>query len=66
MQKRKITEDIANRFHLGHTENSVVFPLYDVSGECVGYSERNIFSVAYNEVKDEYNYSNGYYYNYYD
>lgn len=25
-----------------------------------------IVSVAYNEVKDEYNYSNGYYYNYYD
>lgn len=25
-----------------------------------------IFSVAYNEVKDEYNYSDGYYYNYYD
>lgn len=25
-----------------------------------------IASVAYNEVKDEYNYSNGYYYNYYD
>lgn len=25
-----------------------------------------IVSAAYNEVKDEYNYSNGYYYNYYD
>jgi len=25
-----------------------------------------IASVAYNEVKDEYNYSDGYYYNYYD
>lgn len=48
MQKRKITEEIANRFHLGHTENSIVFPLYSVSGECVGYSERNIYNKYFN------------------
>lgn len=54
MQKRKISEDIANRFMLGYDENNIYFPLRNSNGGYVGYTSRGINKKRF-DVRVEYN-----------